>query len=177
MKAKAIFAGFALALGIAAFAGAQALAVQDAAPVIDGAMQKGEYAQAQAVGPFWLGAALSKDGSTLSIGLAAKSTGWIAVGLGSTRMNGAYIVIGFDSNGNATVSENIGKGHGHSPSGAHKVIASALKTANGQTTLEFSIPAAEYVKSGKLDLILGASNKADLVSFHPLFKGVTLSTK
>lgn len=181
MERKAWIAVLALGILMAGFAGAQTapgiLAVQDTAPVIDGNMQKGEYVSAQAVGPFWLGAALSQDKATLTVGLAAKSTGWISVGLGSLKMNGSYIIIGFDKDGKATVSEEKGQGHGHSPSGTHKVIASALKTANGQTTLEFSIPAGDYVKGGKLDLILGASNKADLVSWHPQFKNVSLTLK
>ena len=142
-------------------------------PVIDGAMAKGEYGWMQSVGKFWLGATLSKDGKTLTIGLAAQTKGWISVGLGSTKMNGAYMLIAYD-NGKQNFSEQIGKGHGHSAAPGTKVTASAVKTVNGMTYLEFSIPAEEYVKGGKLDLILGASNTADFVSWHPLAQGIEI---
>lgn len=142
-------------------------------PSIDGAMAKGEYGWMQSVGKFWLGVTLSKDGKTLMIGLAAQTKGWISVGLGSTKMNGAYMLIAYD-NGKQNFSEQIGKGHGHSPAPGTKVTASAVKTVNGMTYLEFSIPAEEYVKGGKLALILGASNTADFISWHPLAQGIEL---
>jgi hypothetical protein len=154
------------------FAMAQGVVPQATAPVVDGIMQKNEYAFTQSTGNFWLGIALSADKSTLNIGLAANTTGWISVGLGSAKMNGAYIVIGFDKDGKQTISEDLGKGHSHSPSGLHKVLQSVVKTTGNQTVIEFSIPAAEFIKNGKLPLILGASKADDLVSWHPLFKGL-----
>lgn len=175
MIKKRVFVAVAIAFAMVAFASAQtSLSPQATAPTIDGAMQNGEYKLMQTVGSFWLGTALSADKSTLTIGIAAKSTGWISVGLGSLRMNGAYIVLGFDKAGKQTITENKGSGHSHSPSGTHKVIASVVKTVNGSTYLEFSIPAAEYLKNGKLQLILGASNTADMISFHPLFKSIEI---
>ncbi len=159
---------------VAALATAQTLAPQATAPTIDGNVQKGEYSVMQSSKGFWLGVALSADKSTLTIGLAAGTTGWISVGLGSLRMNGSFMVIGFDSNGKQTITEEKGVGHGHSPANTHKVLKSVIKTAGGQTSLEFSIPAAEFVKDGKLQLILGASNTADLISFHPKFASVEI---
>lgn len=170
------FAASAAALLLAAaLAGAQTLAPQATQPTIDGNMQKGEYAFQQATKDFWVGAALSQDKQTLTLGLVAATKGWISVGLGSLKMNGSYIVIGYDQGGKVTISENKGVGHGHSASGLHKVIKSAIKTAGNSTTLEFSIPAAEWIKDGKLQLILGASNTADLISFHPKFGSLEIA--
>lgn len=142
-------------------------------PVIDGSMAKGEYGWMQTVGQFWLGVGLSSDGRTLTIGLAAQTKGWISVGLGSLRMNGAYMLIAYD-NGKQNLSEELGKGHGHSPAPGKKVTASVVKTAGGMTWLEFSIPAQDFIRNGKLDLILGASNTADFLSWHPLFQSIEI---
>jgi hypothetical protein len=156
------------------FAGAQALAPAATTPTIDGAVQKGEYTVMQAPKGFWLGVSLSQDKSTLTLGLASQTTGWIAIGLGSLKMNGSYIVIGYDKAGKQVISEDKGVGHGHSPLGTHKVLKSIIKTANGQTSIEFSIPAADYIKDGKLQLILAAANTADLISFHPKFASLEI---
>jgi hypothetical protein len=137
-------------------------------PVVDGVIAKGEYSIQQAVGQFWLGVNLSKDGKTLNVGVAAKANGWISIGLGSMKMNGSYIVIGYDKDGKQTISEDIGKGHGHSPSGVKKVTSAVVKSANGVATIEYAIPADEWIKTGKLQLILGAGKAFDLVSWHPL---------
>lgn len=158
----------------ASFASAQALSPSDIVPGIDGVMQKGEYAVMQSVQGFWLGATLSRDRSTLTIGVAAQAGGWISAGLGSRRMNGAYIVIAYDKSGKQVISEDRGAGHKHSPVTYKKVLKSAVKTVNEQTVLEFSIQAADFIKGGKLQLILATSNTADLFSFHPKFTSLEI---
>ena len=154
---------------LSSFASAQSLSPSAGIPDIDGVMQKSEYAVMQTVQGFWLGATLSKDKSTLTIGVAAQTGGWISAGLGSKRMNGSYIVIAYDKAGKQVISEDRGAGHRHTPVTEKKVQKYAVKTVNGQTVLEFSIPAGDFIKGGKLQLILGASNTADLFSFHPKF--------
>jgi hypothetical protein len=176
MNKARIAAVVALALLALSFGSAQATApiVPGAgSPVVDGAMAKGEYGWMNSVGGFWLGVSLSKDGQTLTIGLAAKTAGWVSVGLGSTKMNGAYMLIAYDD-GKPHFAEELGKGHGHSVAPGKKVLSQAIKTVNGMTYLEFTIPAAEFVKNGKLPLILGASNKADFISWHPMAQGIEI---
>jgi hypothetical protein len=176
MKNSKTIAILALTVLAVAFAAAQGSPVLPGAgsPVVDGAMAKGEYGWMNTVGSFWLGVSLSKDGQTLTIGLAAKTSGWVSVGLGSQKMDGAYIIIAY-FDGQQHIAEEIGKGHGHSVAPGKKLIASTVKTTNGMTYLEFSIPAAEYIKTGKLPLILGASNKADFISWHPMAQGTELT--
>jgi hypothetical protein len=145
---------------------AGSLAPSATVPIIDGSMSKGEYSLMQTVSGFWLGTSLSKDGQTLYIGVVAKATGWIAAGLGSTKMNGSYMIMAYND-GSQKISEQKGVGHGHVPAEGTKVTKYAVKTVNGMTCLEFSIPAAEWIKDGTLKLILAASNKADFTSYHP----------
>lgn len=146
-------------------------------PLADGVMAKGEYSIMQAANQFWLGLSLSQDGKTLYVGLAAKADGWISAGLGSMKMNGAYIVIGYDKDGKQTISEEVGKGHSHSASGVKKVTAASVKWAKGVSTIEYAIPAADWIKTGKLQLILGAGKSFDLTSWHPLAYNLEVTVK
>ncbi len=153
------------------------LSPSPATPIADGVMAKGEYSIMQAASQFWLGLSLSADAKTLYVAVAAKANGWISVGLGSMKMNGSYMVIGYEQGGKQTISEEIGKGHGHSASGVKKTTAAAVKYANGVATIEYAIPADEWIKTGKLQLILGAGKAFDLTSWHPLSYNLEVAVK
>ena len=69
-------------------------------------------------------------------------------------MNGAYIVLGASANGKSIVTEQQGVGHGHKDQAAKLLFASAVSETGGKTVMEFSIPAAQFVRGPALQLSL-----------------------
>ncbi len=162
-----------LCLGIQVFAQAAAPKTE-VFPTVDGILSAGEYAVQQTIGGMILGSTLSADGSTLYFGFKASTKGWVAVGLGSRRMGNASIFMGYDVNGKSEFSEQLGRGHNHDIT---KAITkkSAVKNSGADTTMEFSVPAASFVKSGKVDMIIAYGKSANLGSMHEYYNGFTLS--
>jgi hypothetical protein len=117
-------------------------------------MKEGEYRFLQTFGDMRLGLFVSTDGKMLHVAIEAPTTGWVAIGLGSQVMNGAYIVLGASSNGKSIVTEQQGFGHGHSDQAARLVSASAVSEIGGKTVMEFSIPAAKFVSGPTLQCAL-----------------------
>jgi hypothetical protein len=153
------------------------LTAQAKEPLADGVMNPGEYAIAFDKQTMKLSFTLSADRSVLYVGIQAPSTGWVSVGLGSTRMNGTYMVIGYDAAGKTVISEETGTRDGHKPNSASILKTKAVKETKGQTTLEFSVPAATFLKGDNIDMIIAYNNKDDLVSFHGKFTGLTVQFK
>jgi len=146
-------------------------------PEADGILKTGEYAVAFEKQTMKLGFTLSADRSIVYVAIQAPSTGWVSVGLGSTRMNGTYMVLGYDAAGKTVISEETGTSSGHKPNPASILKSKAVKESAGQTTLEFSVPAARFLKGDNIDMIIAYSNQDDLVSFHGKFAGLTVQFK
>jgi hypothetical protein len=175
MHKKVLFLFIALAVAAAAL-GAQNLVKPTATmPSVDGKIATDEYSLFGSVGGMNIGASLSADGKTLSLAIQAPTSGWVAIGLGSSYMDGAYIVMGYEAGGKAAVSEQIGSGHSHSPAKGSKVLKSAVHSVNGTTVLEFQVKAADFVKGGKLPLIMAYGKNADFVTRHLRFASTELS--
>ena len=175
MYKKALGLIFSLAL-VAGALGAQNLVKPSATgPAIDGKIASDEYSLFGSVGGMNIGASLSADGKTLSLAIQAPTSGWVALGLGSSYMDGAYIVMGYEADGKAAVSEQIGAGHSHSPAKSSKVLKSSVHSAGGTTVLEFQVKAADFVKGGKLPLIMAYGRTADFVTRHLRFASTELS--
>jgi hypothetical protein len=159
-----------LILALAVLAGlplaAQTVVPQAKAPVVDGAILPGEYAWTTGYAGMNFSAALSADGSTLYLALEAPTQGWVSIGLGSMRMNGSYMAIGYDKGGKAVLSEDRGRGVGHSPSGEKKLSSWAIKESGAKTTIEISFPASAFVVQGKLAIIMAYGARDDLTSMH-----------
>ncbi len=134
-------------------------------PVVDGAVGGSEYKYSQAKDGMNLGARLSADGKTLFLSVSAKTSGWVAVGTGSAKMDGAFMVIGYVIGDTPTVLYRLGKGHGHSDTSSKCVTAKVVENAAG-TTLEVSLPAARYVKAGEADILIAYGNKDDIRGRH-----------
>jgi len=124
MKKLLVFAAAAL---LSASVYAQGLAPSASVPSADGSLGSSEYSHSALYGEMTFAASLSSDGKTLYVGLSAPTTGWAAVGLGSLKMNGAFMVLGYDDKGNAVISEETGKGHGHKPNAVKKLTAGAVR--------------------------------------------------
>jgi hypothetical protein len=160
-----------LLLAAALALGAQGQVAKAAkAPSVDAAVDKGEYALSFSKSGMDFSFALSPDGTKLYAAIEAPTAGWVSLGLGSLRMNGAWMVMGQDKGGKAVVTEQVGKGHGHSDALSAKVLESAVKTTGKRTVMEFAVLAADFVKDGKVDLIY-ASGGDGFASFHTGGKG------
>ena len=110
--------------------------------VADGVISADEYAQTKTYGD--LSISWSNDSDYIYIGLKAKTAGWVAVGLGpETFMKNADIIMGSVKDGALTIADTFSTGEfgPHPPDtqlgGTDDILASAGKTANGYTVVEF----------------------------------------
>ncbi len=148
---------------LAALAAATAAAQ---APVLDGVIAEGEYRFVETKSGIRLASSLSADGSTLYVAVSGATRGWVAFGVGSPRMNGAYMILGFQETGGRTaISEETGVGHSHRPN-AQRVATAVVREQDGVTTLEASFPAAAFVQNGQIQAIAALGNRDDLTSLH-----------
>ncbi len=144
-------------------------------PSVDGLFGTTEYPQVVQLKDMRLGYALSRNGQNLHIILEAPTTGWVSVGLGSNRMNGAHMIIGYDALSSQVISEETGRGHGHSPSSTKLLVQSTIKESGGKTNLEFSLPASTYSSGNELRLIVAYGTKDDLRSKHKRYDSYTIA--
>lgn len=160
---------------IASIALASLVAVTAFAQTVDGTVVAGEYPKTVTVDSTKLSYALSADGATLFVAFEAPTAGWVSVGLGSLRMSGAYMVFGYVDNGVPAITEETGKGHGHSVNKDAKLLASAATESSGVTTLEFSVPAKDFAAS--LPVVLAFGKKDSRTSMHSWFGTATLQLR
>lgn len=123
-------------------------------PTVDGILKDGEYRFLRAFDDMRLGVSPSSDGKILYVAIEAPTSGWVAVGLGSAVMNGAFIVLGAYTNGKAVVTEQKGFGHGHTENAAKMVTASAVREAGGKTVMEFAVSASDFLKGAALQVAM-----------------------
>lgn len=142
---------------------------------VDGTVAAGEYSKTAAVDSTKVSYALSADGATLFVAFEAPTAGWVAVGLGSQRMSGAYMVMAYVDNGVATITEETGKGHSHAVNSSAKLIASSATEKNGTTTVEFAVPAKDFAAS--LPVVLAFGKKDNRTSMHSWFGNATLALR
>jgi stalled ribosome rescue protein Dom34 len=101
------------------------------------------------------------------VALSAATSGWAGVGLGSQRMDGAFIYMGFVKDGTAVFSEQLGKAHRHTPVKDKTTDKNAVTLTKGVTVVEFHIPADRLPVKGKtIAFIVAQSHEANLTTFH-----------
>jgi len=131
MKLTAVVVLFLALAGTAGFA--QSLAVGTVKPAIDGVVKAGEYSYSQQFDSLTLYASRTAD--TLSLAVVGSTTGWVAVGLGSLKMNGSTIFMGFvDANGKVQFKPQEGTGHRHvnaASSVEDSIVSYQVKEAGG----------------------------------------------
>jgi hypothetical protein len=101
----------------------------------------------------------------------------VAIGLGSLKMTGAYMVLGNDDNGKKSISEETGKGFRHTPNAEKILITEAVNESNGKTVLEFSVPVSSFIKDGKLDCIAAWAKKDSFRSRHSKHISVSVAVQ
>ena len=162
------------ALGAAAFGQAKSLAITANKTVVDGVVNAGEYSFTQDFGEMSLSVNLTAD--ALYVAAVGNTTGWVSVGLGSLKMDGSTIFIGFvGADGKVQFKAQGGTGHSHKDVGADvagTIISSQMKEAGGKTTLEIALRPAAYVKSGQtaLQIIYAQGTEKSFIPRH-MFRG------
>ena len=163
-------------VGAAGFAQSGSLPVSATKTVVDGVVHPNEYSFSRVFGPLTLSANRSAD--TLYLAVAGKTSGWVAVGLGSVKMNGATIFMGFvDGDGKVQFKAQAGAGHSHADAAksvSDTVISSAITEADGTMTLEIALKAGAYITSGQsaLDLTFALGGDKSFTGRHS-FRGAT----
>ncbi|MBI9101810.1 MAG: hypothetical protein JEY99_05305 [Spirochaetales bacterium] len=133
---------------------------------IDGQIMSGEYSNTKELRKaslFW-----EVEGDDLRIAIHAETDGWIAVGLGSARMDGSEMFMGYFKNGESFFEEHLGKGHSHSKVENNRDVEFALMEDDGFTFFEFKVKKSDFISAGQNDLpvILAYGTRDNFRSMH-----------
>jgi len=156
--------------GTMVFAQTATLAITTNKTVVDGTVNPIEYAFSQDLGKAKL--YVNRTADTLYVAVVGSTSGWVAFGLGSQRMDGATIFMGYvDSSGKSVFKPQAGRGHGHGDAAQavqDSVISSAMTEVKGVTTLEVALKPAAYVKAGQtaLDVIVALGMGDSFMAMH-----------
>jgi hypothetical protein len=162
------------AIGATAFAQDAALAITKTKPVVDGVVNPDEYSFSKDYKDLVL--YVNRTADALTVGVVGVTTGWVAFGLGSQKMDGATIFIGFvKSDGTVQFKPQAGRGHSHRDTTADvtaTIVKYAMKETGGKTTLEVELKPASYIKAGQasLDMIYAVGTDDSFVPGH-MFRG------
>lgn len=160
---------------VLAFASTPAF-TQNANPLADGKIGPSEYAASRTDGKITIYWTVASD--TIYMAVSAPTSGWVAVGLGSSRMNGATIFMGYvDENGNPMVTVQKGRSHTHSPTSDVTPVAEVVGSANGTTVLEIAVRRSEVTQPGasRLDYIYAYSTAKNFRTRHVFRNASSLS--
>jgi hypothetical protein len=163
-----------IAIGTAVFGQAKSLAITTNKTVVDGVVNPGEYSFTQDFGELSL--SVNRTADALYLAAVGKTTGWVSVGLGSMKMDGSTIFIGFvGADGKVQFKAQAGSGHSHKDVGADvsgTIISSQMKESGGTTTLELALRPAAYIKSGQtgLQIIYADGTEKSFIPRH-MFRG------
>ena len=119
---------------------------------------------------------LTRTGDTLYVALSAPTTGWVAIGIGSAKMDGAVMYIGYVT-GNATeLKVQKGAGHRHADAEADAPRQYAMTEKDGQTVLEIAVTSSAVIARGQktLDLLVAMGATDSFVSMHKARASVTI---
>jgi hypothetical protein len=135
-------------------------------PVADGVLGTNEYARTETKAGITVAASLSPDGTTLYLAVKAKTSGWVAIGAGSQKMDSAFMTLAFVKDSTQSITEETGKGKSHSEN-ATRVLESAFAAEAGEfTTLEIALPASGLVKDKAVELIAAYGARDNRTSLH-----------
>ena len=153
------------------------MVAQEEAPLIDGSVRGGEYGVNLHYDGIVIGLALVRD--TVYVSAAAETTGWVAVGFGSDKMDGARILFSFvDGKGRARFTEQEGSGHKHRDVSNTVATAHAVAESDGITTLEAALPVAfirgTVDESGLFPMIMAYGMRDSMRVIHRFFNSIEL---
>lgn len=150
------------------------LPVAEAWVEVDGVAGATEYAITADLGKFKL--RMSRDADTVYAALSGETTGWVAVGFGSSRMDGALMFLGFvTKDGKSQLKIQKGAGHSHGDVESDALIQFAMKEAGGVTTLELALKASSIIGKNATDLpVIFSMGGSDSFSGFHLARGSQL---
>ena len=169
MRIKNIVCASLFGLLLIAAAGAQqTLVVSSDTPQIDGVISQGEYSLVIELPEVVL--YLNRTDEMLCVAVQSDLDGWVAVGLGSRRMDEASIYIGYVDSGEQVFTKQLGRGHSHEDSSVAEPTAFRLKENQTGTVLELSFPASAFIPAGatSLSLIVADGRRDDLTTYHSM---------
>jgi hypothetical protein len=156
MKRNLFFTAF-LIVSASALGAQNALIASDKIPLLDGSVESSEYQFATEVSGMSLGATLGTDGK-LYLSIQAKTGGWVALGVGGSKMDGSRLFLAYDKGTKQVFDEHRGAGHSHKNTADKVVEKWAVKAADGTTALELVLPASAALVEGKLSLLFAYSS-------------------
>ena len=174
-----VLLGLIVLTGAAAFGQARSLAITTNKTVVDGVVNPAEYSYSQDFGQLSL--YVNRTADTLYVGVVGVTTGWVAIGLGSLKMDGSTIFMGFvTADGKVQFKTQAGSGHSHQDAEqavANTVVSSAMKETGGKTTLEIALKPAAYIKAGQSALqVIYAQGTEDSFTPRHMFRGAVSIT-
>jgi hypothetical protein len=144
-------------------------------PMVDGVVKTGEYVKTLDFSPFTLSVTRAKDAVFFAV--SVKTTGWVALAVGSDRMDSATMFLGNVVDGKAGFTEQSGRGHGHTDAAADKIITvrNAVQETAGVTTLEVECKASVIPAGTKeISLLLAYADDDSFRARHAVRKAVTV---
>jgi hypothetical protein len=167
----------ALAATFAFAASLQAQALLSASPSIpvpDGAVSANEYQYNTELSGMSIGASLGTDGMVY-LSIQAKTSGWVALGVGGRVMNGSRLFLAYDGGQKQVFSEQDGSGHSHGDVKDPVAVKWAVKLAGGVTTLELVLPASVAISNGNLNLLFAYSDTTSFAVHHKARGSIALA--
>jgi hypothetical protein len=154
-----------LSLGLT-LASAQTLSLTPSSVKIDGLISDKEYALTVPLEKMTV--YVTRTADTLFLGLSAQTKGWVALGYGSDRMDGARLFIGTVIDGTASLSQQLGKGHGHREISDNLTIDYAIVEDSGRTTLEIALKTADAiaVEQTELQVLVSFGSTDKITAYH-----------
>jgi hypothetical protein len=136
-------------------ASAQKLPITPSSVKVDGLISEKEYAFTVPLEKMTV--VVTRTADTLFVGLSAQTKGWVALGFGSERMDGAHLFIGTVTDGTASISQQLGSGHSHKEISENLKIDYAVVEDSGSTTLEIALKTSDVIAVGQKEIAILAS--------------------
>lgn len=146
-------------------------------PTADGVVTPGEYTIEKVDGAIHLYA--SFDSEKIHLAVTGRTTGWVAIGVDSLRMNGAKIFMGYFADGKQYFTSQIGVYHRHHETTDFSALAHAVGESNGTTTLEIVLDRRSYLEPGQttLDIIYAMGRTDSFQQYHAQRGATTLNVE
>jgi hypothetical protein len=158
----------------AALGNAQSLGVSNRSAQVDGVVGDDEYGWSQSYQTITLH--LSRTGDRLFAAVEAEAAGWVGIGFGSSRMDGAHIFLGYVRRGREEIVQHFGRGHQHRDTDRPVEFEYKLAEAGGVTSLEISVPIDAFIEPGqnRLELIIACGKGDRTQVYHSYRRGVVV---
>ena len=142
---------------------------------VDGVFSDNEYSVTTEAAGIKVGLTLAGD--TLYVGLSAPTTGWVAVGFGAAKMDGAVMYIGYVTGNETQLKVQKGAGHRHADLDAGAPRQYVIREKGGQTVLEIALEQTGLITRGQksLDVLVAMGSTDSFVSYHKARAAITVA--